>query len=369
MTGSDTVYFIGQSFGPTYFTSDGVFSSPGTRGSSVNCFDQKPRIAVDSLSSNRLVAGDRCTGTLSLQYSEDGANNYSSPKIAPDGTAVNGEYDVSFVGGTAIWAGNGGDIFTTNDGRTAYAQKADGVNAGRDWRAVSAYSAANAAIGGVGGALVVSSQANTIPDLIAPAGSINQPGKVTAGVPTRFTATVADNAGGSGIDPNSFQWTATGIPAAAGNPATITFPAAGSVTLNVAFKDLAGNAGQATISFDVVAGARTTPGGKSSGTIKGTSVTLQGPKACVRPGVPFTATMSMKRAKRKGAVVVKLSSVDFSIDGVKKKTDRKAPFVQRLTVAAAAPGTLHKLRARGTIKVRRGRPAKKSLTVTFRVCS
>ena len=155
VTGSDSVYFIKQGFGGMYFTSDALASPPSTRGESVNCFDERPSLAVDTASSNRLVAGDRCTGSLSVQYSEDGGSNFKRTRLVPDTTPVNGIDDVAFAGGTALWVGNGGDIFNSTDGRNAYVQRADGVDAARGWRAVSAYSATNAAVAGVGGALVV----------------------------------------------------------------------------------------------------------------------------------------------------------------------------------------------------------------------
>ena len=123
--------------------------------------------------------------------------------------------------------GDGGAILISPDGLKAYFQPADGTEATTGWRAVDKFDANNAAVGGAGGKLVVSTQANTIPDLIAPAGTITGPIEATAGQPATYTANVSDNAGGSGIDPASFQWSATGIPTATGNPAAITFPSAG----------------------------------------------------------------------------------------------------------------------------------------------
>jgi Bacterial Ig domain len=368
VVGSDSAYFIKQSFGGTVFTSDALASSPSTRGESVNCFDQKPSLAVDTATSNHVVAGDRCTGGLSLEYSEDGGTNYTSPRISPEGTTVNGEYDVSFAGGTAIWVGNGGDIFNSVDGRNAYLQRADGVNAARDWRTVSAQSATSAAIGGVGGALVVSTSANTIPDLIPPAGTISGPITATAGQPATYTANVTD-AGGSGIDPASFQWSATGIPGATGNPAAITFPSAGFYTLTVAFKDLAGNAASATISVTVAAGKPVSTTVTKTVQVPGGSITLGSPRACVAPGGSFTATLSFKKSTKKGTKKVKVTKVEFYIDGKKVKTDSKAPFRQTLTVKKLKAGTKHTLKGRATIKVKKGKSPKKSVNATFSVCA
>ena len=73
-------------------------------------------------------------------------------------------------------------------------------------------------IGGRGGRLMLSPTATTMPDIIAPAGTVSGPLTATAGVPVTYTANVADNAGGSGIDPAGFSWSATGLPAADRQP-------------------------------------------------------------------------------------------------------------------------------------------------------
>src|SRR6478735_2818863 len=104
-------------------------------------------------------------------------------------------------------------ILTNTDGTGAfYNNPADGSLANAAWHATSLASASHAA----------------------------------AGTPTQFTANVADNAGGAGINPAAFVWTATGTAGASGNPASITFPNPGVYTLNVSFADNAGNHGTAS---------------------------------------------------------------------------------------------------------------------------
>lgn len=163
IVGSSSVYFISKAFGNTYFSSDALASTPSDRGESVNCFDQKPSLAVDSADGTRLAAGDGCDGGLSLQYSEDGGTTFNRPERRPETAPVTGINDVAFVGGTIVWAGKGGDVFTSLDGRTAYAQQVEGPDATRDWRSVSGYSASNFAIAGTGGALYVTSAGSSIP--------------------------------------------------------------------------------------------------------------------------------------------------------------------------------------------------------------
>jgi hypothetical protein len=150
-----------------------------------------------------------------------------------------------------LLAGSSGQIATSVDGENFFYQDADSPLATADWKAVDLADGANGAVGGSGGALVVTTQANTVPDLVAPTGTISGPDKPVAGRPTTFTANVVDNAGGSGIDPNGFTWTAPGLPAATGAAPALTFPSTGTITIKVTFRDLAGNAGEATKTVDV----------------------------------------------------------------------------------------------------------------------
>lgn len=106
----------------------------------------------------------------------------------------------------------------------------------------------------------------------------------------------------------------------------------------------------------------------TTATVAGGRVTLSSPRACVPVGTSFVATLSFKRSTRKGTRFVKVTRVDFLVDGKRKKIDTRAPFRQRLTVRALKAGTKHTLRARATIKVKTGRSPKKSISATFSVC-
>lgn len=375
IVGSSSVYFINKAFGNTYFSSDALASTPSDRGESVNCFDQKPSLAVDSADGTRLAAGDGCDGGLSLQYSEDGGTTFNRPERQPDTATVTGINDVAFTGGTIVWAGKGGDVFTSRDGRTAYAQKVEGPDATRDWKSVSGYSASNFAIGGTGGALYVTSAATNIPDLVAPSGTINDPGTVTAGTAKSFTANLLDNVGGSGIDPASIRWTATGIPEASGNPAAITFPSAGYVTLTVRFKDLAGNEGTASRSFIVGTPAGGAAGSSPSNPLPSVSktigVTTVGlPPSCVGSGAYFKTSMSLRRKVVVKGKVATLRRVDFYVDGKLVARDTRKPFTQVLTVKGAA-GTKHRFKAVGYLKRKgnTGAAIRKTASSTFSICS
>lgn len=373
--GTDLVYVLNDSFAARRISSDGFASAAAERNTTaVNCFDTAMKIAVDQDSPNRSVAVGKCAGSLAIGFSTDGGTSYELGLNYANGSGSNITtlYDVAIGGGSAIAVGDGGTILLSPDGLNGYFQPADGTEATTGWRAVDKFDLNNAAVGGVGGKLVVSTQANTIPDLVKPAGTISGPVTATAGQPVTYTANVADNAGGSGIDPASFAWSATGVPAATGNPVSITFPSAGFYTLRVGFRDLAGNAAEATLSVNVSA-ATPAPAGSATVTrtvsVPGGSIQLRAPRACVPAGGSFSATLSFKKSRKKGAKKVKVTKVEFSIDGKRVKTDSKAPFRQTLTVRNLAAGSKHTLRARATIKVRRGKSPKKSVSTTFSVCA
>ena len=101
----------------------------------------------------------------------------------------------------------------------------------------------------------------------------------------------------------------------------------------------------------------------------GSTTSFSVPRSCVAPGATYKVRMGLKAKKRKGRVVVKLTRVDFFIGTRRVKTDRRAPFVQTLSVAVGTTsGTRINLRARGQIKIRTGKPRSKSMRATIRVC-
>jgi hypothetical protein len=238
---------VTQDFGALYGSSNGFTSGARVTSGTVNEFQGNPRLAQDPANPNRVFIG-----TLCLMVSDDGGNTTAAAKFANDSSPVVGLYDVSSQGGVEVAAGSGGEIFTSTDGVNFYNQPAAGTLATENWRAEDAFDGAHAAVGGVGGALAVTSAANTIPDIIPPTGTISGPTTVTSGRATTYTAVLADNAGGSGINPGSITWTAPGFAAEHGATATYTFPSGvGGVTLTVSFTDNAGNPGTATLNVIV----------------------------------------------------------------------------------------------------------------------
>lgn len=159
--------------------------------------------------------------------------------------------DIATAGGTVVFVGDAGMIENSNDGVRFFYSPATGALTNTDWLAVDLADANRAAVGGKGGALALSADAATVPDLEAPTGTIVGPTAVTAGAPQQFTAQITDEPGGSGVDAGSVRWHAYGIPEAAGNPVTLTFPTAGNTVVRATFRDLAGNAGEATLAVVV----------------------------------------------------------------------------------------------------------------------
>lgn len=278
--------FMTESFGGVWSTNDGLATRATMTGAMINNFDDVPRMAVDGSNPSRLWAVDHSgagCGSLCLTYSEAGGAGRTAMTVAGSPAGIRRDlYDVAFAGGTLVAVGDGGEIYTSVDGKTAYLQRAAG-HEGRNWRAVDLGDATHALVGGAGGVLVKSANPDAIPDTAAPTATISGPSSAIAGQPVVFTATVADEAGGSGVDPASLAWTAPGLPGAGGASATFTFATPGPNTVTFAFRDLAGNAATATKSVFVSAarppvtppgpparrrGAGSTPPNASGGTTK-----------------------------------------------------------------------------------------------------
>ncbi len=168
--GTDLVYVLGDSFGHRQFSADGFAGPASLRdNSSVNCFNVPVKIALDQDNPNRSFAVAKCGGSLSMEFSSDGAVTYEGLSYPiGSGNNISTLYDVAIAGGNAIAVGDGGVIVTSPDGLKGYFQPADGSEATTGWRAVDKFDANNAAVGGLGGKLVISTAAGTIPDLIPP---------------------------------------------------------------------------------------------------------------------------------------------------------------------------------------------------------
>lgn len=378
--GSSTVYLIGRNFGESFVSYNGL-GSVAKQGSAVNHYQGQPQIAVAAENPNVVYAIDREADGLALNFalSTNSAMTYSSFVFGNADKNLPALYGVAASGSTMVAAGDAGRIYMSTDAQTAYRISDTGPFATTAWRAASLASPTGAAVAGAGGVIAYATDVNAIPDTIAPSGSISAPGTVSALKPASFSATLADNAGGSGIDASSISWSATGPGSpvtGAGNPTTLTFPVAGVWTVTVSFKDLAGN--PATASRSVTVGtpppspAPAKPKTKTRTTtvsVPGAKISFGVPRACVRSGKTFTVTLSWKKQRRKGNKFIKITRTDFYIGTKRVKIDRKAPFRQRLKVKASTkPGSKVTVRARAYMKVKHGKQPTKSISTTITTC-
>jgi hypothetical protein len=104
--------------------------------------------------------------------------------------------------------------------------------------------------------------------------------------------------------------------------------------------------------------------------VAGGTITFLTPSSCVHPGQTFKVRLKFKKRKRKGNVVIKIFRTDFYRGTKIVKKDRRPPFVHTFKVRTSQiPGSSITLRARAWMKVRHGKPPKKSIRATIRVCA
>jgi hypothetical protein len=115
---------------------------------------------------------------------------------------------------------------------------------------------------------------------------------------------------------------------------------------------------------------------KQTSTKVGTTVlTLVSPKNCVPVGNRIVAKLLVKAVKKrhrkvgKGQVFIKVKSVDFLIDGKRKKRDKRKPFKATLVLTGLTPGSTHQIAARALLKTHPGQPAiHRTVRSTFTIC-
>jgi hypothetical protein len=245
--------------GRIFLSTTGLTTNAADRGSACG-----NRMEVDPQNPARITIGG--PGCWEAMYSEDGGSSFrwatmmNGPERQPATFAARGS--------TVLGAGDAGYVFNGITPGQTYLQPADGALLTNDWRSSALASESVGALGGANGSLVVSSQLDTVPDIVKPTGSVSGPETGTVGAPLTFTADVADT-GGSGIDPDGFIWTRDSTGAGTGQTLSLTFAQSGWYTLTVGFKDRAGNAATASKTVriaDVVQTVdRTDPTGKITG--------------------------------------------------------------------------------------------------------
>lgn len=164
---------------------------------------------------------------------------------------------------------------------------------------------------------------------------------------------------------NNATGTSYGAPITLVKAATIGYP---SIAVNAAGSGWATWTGGANQAFALP--ILPTPTTTNLPLSDGGRLGLATPRSCVPPGARFTVTLGFNRSKRKGAVYVKVTRVDFSLVGTRLKTVRHASFRATLTLRASNKrGSTVKVRARATLKVHHGKPPTKSIYAKLTVCS
>jgi hypothetical protein len=101
----------------------------------------------------------------------------------------------------------------------------------------------------------------------------------------------------------------------------------------------------------------------------GGKLTLVTPGGCVTPGKGFDVSLGFEPSKHKHSVYLKVTHVVFSATGAPSRTTRRAPSRTILALRASARrGSLLKVGAKATIRLRHGKPRTKSITTKVPVC-
>jgi hypothetical protein len=150
------------------FSTNNLAGSPQTKpAGSANGFTLGGRIAGDRTNPDRLWAVSGAPyGNSTAQYTEDGYQSAEWFRVVNADAhpfPSNGPSDVAFAGGTVLSAGNAGYVLTSVNGRDFSWNGGDGPLATTDWRAVALASGAQGAVGGIGGKLMLTTQANFTP--------------------------------------------------------------------------------------------------------------------------------------------------------------------------------------------------------------
>ncbi|MDO8187045.1 hypothetical protein Q5424_19360 [Conexibacter sp. JD483] len=264
---SDFGIFVNDYFGEIFRTIDALATPATKTGEVLAHYEHMPRMAIDPGNPDHIWVVDNGANTRQFVWSDSGGTSSSTMQIVGSPTGIGlSLYGVSYGGGALVAVGDAGEIYTSIDGKNAYLQRATGGLETTNWRSVSVADGGRALVGGAGGVLIRTTTANSIPDTTAPTGTISGPTALTTGQAGTYTAQLADNAGGSGIDPASIVWSSPGTPGATGTTtASFAFTTTGYHSITVSFKDLAGNAATTSIGVTVSAATPAPPARRGGG--------------------------------------------------------------------------------------------------------
>jgi hypothetical protein len=228
-----------------FLTSNGLASAPALRGGA-GCWSDDAMLWLDPVNTTRIFTSG--AGGATVAFSGDGGVHFAGARVMNGAEQPSLAFD--HLGETSLGAGVAGYIYNGITPDQMYREPAGGALETNEWDAVDLASASTGAVGGVGGKLIVSSQLNTVADIVKPTGSIvAAPATATAPTTVTFTANVADDA--SGVNTAGIQWKLDGQPAGTGPSVAIPFATGGYHTLDISFADNAGNTATASLSYNV----------------------------------------------------------------------------------------------------------------------
>ena len=173
-------------------------------------------------------------------------------------------------------------------------------------------------------------------------------------MPVSFSAAVADNAGGSGIDPAGFAWTASGTAGGSGPAVTLTFPSSGYYTVRLSYRDLAGNVNEAqkTVNVSQASGATNTtpldarplPTFTLSGKGNGATATISGGKVkiVVKGKIKVPAGVNAKAACS-GTVFLTIKKGKKLLSARNAKLSKTCSFSKTISLSKSKVGSAKKL--------------------------
>jgi PKD domain len=318
--GTAAGYYVAKSFGAVWYSDDLASGSAFEKAADAgNGFQFRRRMTGDPANPQRqwAVFPDDGNGSYFRRTTDGWSSSTGWDVVNESVRSRSATTDVDYAGGTILAAGLAGEVLQSIDGASFFFNGADSPLSSTDWLAVSLADGANGAVAGRGGKLIVTSQANVTPDVVAPTGTIAGPASANAGQPVTFTLNAADT-GGSGLNPASIAWTSAGLPGASGNPVQFTFPSPGFYTVKVTFADNAGNTAEATKSITInkaVASSLpvsfTGPGNQLSAKIVGNRVRIRARGTIKLPaGAPRSACRGKIKltVKRKSTTLAKRSA-------------------------------------------------------------
>jgi hypothetical protein len=270
--------------GDLYSTSDAL-ATPAVRRGGVSCNAAAVRRLV-YLSSGLLFQTSACGAADALLRSSNGGGAFAplplvnAPGMGTPGTMV----DLDASGGTLLAAG--GSLLVSLDRARAIHRFASGVTSPRQSELTSPTSGA---VAGADGSLAITNRLNLAGDVTAPQVSIGGPSRVAALGVVTFAAAVADEPGGSGIEPGSITWRVGSTVVGHDSTFTSSFRTVGGLYLvRLTAADRAGNVTTREQRVTVFEDTR-----RPTGTISGPS----------RPGVGQRVTYTLTADDGRGAGV------------------------------------------------------------------